>query len=165
MITMSLLSFSFLTACGEKEEDTAVVTDTADTEETDTEDTSDTEETDTEETDTEDTSDTEETDDPSLIDGDGDGFTPNEGDCDDANVDINPDAFDNPENDVDEDCNGTPASIVAYDSWLVNASFETAGTDTTDLGRRIVRILDEHRKHVGNSIWIWNSLRRQRRFW
>ena len=89
MITMSLLSFGLLTACGEKEEDTAVVTDTADTEETDTEDTSDTEE-----TDTEDTSDTEETDDPSLIDGDGDGFTPNEGDCDDANVDINPNAFD-----------------------------------------------------------------------
>ena len=44
--------FCILTACGDKEEDTAVVTDTADTEETDTEDTSDTEETDTEETDT-----------------------------------------------------------------------------------------------------------------
>ena len=49
-----IIFFTLLTACGEKEEDTAVVTDTADTEETDTEDTSDTEETDTEETDTED---------------------------------------------------------------------------------------------------------------
>jgi hypothetical protein len=134
MITMSLLSFGLLTACGDKEEDTAVVTDTADTEETDTEDTSDTEETDTEETDTEET-DTEETDteEPDPVDADMDGFT-DDVDCDDSNADINPDAWDNPENDVDEDCNGTPASIVPYDSGLMNASFETAGTATTDWG-------------------------------
>lgn len=150
MITMSLLSFGLLTACGDKEEDTAVVTDTADTEETDTEDTSDTEETDTE--DTEDTSDTEETDDPSLIDGDGDGFTPNEGDCDDANADINPGAFDNPENDVDEDCNGTPASIVVYDAGVLNPSFETAGTATTDWGGE----LPESWMNIGNS-WATQS--------
>ena len=113
MITMSLLSFGLLTACGEKEEDTAVVTDTADTEETDTEDTSDTEETDTEETDTEET-DTEE---PDPVDADMDGFA-DDVDCDDSNADINPDAWDNPENDVDEDCNGTPASLSDYEGGL-----------------------------------------------
>ena len=85
MITMSLLSFGLLTACGEKEEDTAVVTDTADTEETDTEDTSDTEETDTEETDTEET-DTEE---PDPVDADNDGFTYCL-DCDDEDAAVYP---------------------------------------------------------------------------
>ncbi len=87
MITMSLLSFGLLAACGEKEEDTAVVTDTATTEETDTEDTSDTEE-----TDTEDTSDTEE----EVVDADGDGVPASE-DCDDSNADM-------PANDAD--CDG-----------------------------------------------------------
>ncbi len=88
MITMSLLSFGLLAACGEKEEDTAVVTDTATTEETDTEDTSDTEETDTEETDTEDTDE--------VVDADGDGI-PSDEDCDDSNADA-------PLNDAD--CDG-----------------------------------------------------------
>lgn len=143
MITMSLLSFGLLTACGDKEEDTAVVTDTADTEETDTEDTSDTEE-----TDTEDTSDTEE---PDPVDADSDGFT-DDVDCDDTNADINPDAFDNPENDVDEDCNGTPASLVTYESGLMNASFETAGTATTDWGGE----LPESWANIGNS-WATQS--------
>ncbi len=128
MITMSLLSFGLLTACGDKEEDTAVVTDTADTEETDTEDTSDTEETDTE--DTEDTSDTE---DPDPVDADMDGFT-DDVDCDDSNADINPDAFDNPENDVDEDCNGTAATVTNFDGGLINPSFEDVGDAWQNLG-------------------------------
>jgi hypothetical protein len=86
---ISLTLGSFI-ACGDKEEDTGVVTDTATTEETDTEDTSDTEETDTE--DTEDTSDTED----EVVDADGDGVPASE-DCDDSNADM-------PANDAD--CDG-----------------------------------------------------------
>ena len=88
MTTMiiSLTLGSFI-ACGDKEEDTGVVTDTATTEETDTEDTSDTEE-----TDTEDTSDTED----EVVDADGDGIPASE-DCDDSNADM-------PANDAD--CDG-----------------------------------------------------------
>lgn len=148
MTTMiiSLTLGSFI-ACGDKDEDTGAVTDTATTEETDTEET-DTEETDTEETDTEET-DTEETDEP--VDADSDGFA-DDVDCDDTNADINPDAFDNPENDVDEDCNGTPASVVAYDAGLLNSSFETAGTETTDWGGE----LPESWLNIGNS-WATQS--------
>lgn len=84
MTTMiiSLTLGSFI-ACGDKEEDTGVVTDTATTEETDTEDTSDTEETDTEDTE-------------QAVDADGDGIPASE-DCDDSNADM-------PANDAD--CDG-----------------------------------------------------------
>ena len=123
---ISLLTLGSFTACSGDKEDTGVVTDTSTTEETDTE------ETDTEETDTEET-DTEETDTEEPVDEDMDGFTADE-DCDDTNADINPDAMDNPENDVDEDCNGTPASLTDYEGGLLNGSFETAGTATTSWG-------------------------------
>lgn len=39
-------------------------------------------------------------------DQDGDGFTPNQGDCNDCDANANPGAFDVPGNSVDEDCNG-----------------------------------------------------------
>ena len=41
-------------------------------------------------------------------DGDGDGFTPAAGDCNDCTNQMNPGAFDYPGNGVDEDCNGVP---------------------------------------------------------
>ncbi len=44
------------------------------------------------------------------IDHDGDGFTPAHGDCDDCSPQVNPDSFDDPLNDVDEDCSGTAAT-------------------------------------------------------
>ena len=83
--------------------DTGEVIDTEDT------DTNDPEETDTEETDTEDT-DTEDTEDPSDddVDDDGDGFSENEGDCDDFNMDLNPadndgDGYSTCDDDCDDD--------------------------------------------------------------
>jgi len=44
--------------------------------------------------------------DPSL-DQDGDGYSPNDGDCNDCNPTINPGAFDVPGNGIDDDCDGT----------------------------------------------------------
>ena len=126
-ISLVILASLTFTACGEKEtdeptdtgatEDTAVIEDTGDTEETDTEET-DTEETDTEETDTEETdtdtddtdTDTDDTDteepDPLDVDDDGDGATENEGDCDDTDPTIFPGAADDTQDGVDNDCDG-----------------------------------------------------------
>jgi len=39
-------------------------------------------------------------------DQDGDGYTPNQGDCNDCNASINPGAFDVPGNGIDDDCDG-----------------------------------------------------------
>ena len=47
--------------------------------------------------------------DPRTIDDDGDGYTENQGDCNDINSSIHPGAQDIPGNGVDEDCNGTDA--------------------------------------------------------
>ncbi|MDQ3031079.1 MAG: hypothetical protein M3Y87_01580 [Myxococcota bacterium] len=42
---------------------------------------------------------------------DEDGFTPAQGDCYDCSAQVNPAAFDDPSNTVDEDCDGTPATM------------------------------------------------------
>ena len=56
---------------------------------------------------------------PEDVDNDEDGFTENEGDCDDFNNTINPDAEDVPDNGIDEDCDGedsvTPGAGVDND--------------------------------------------------
>jgi hypothetical protein len=49
---------------------------------------------------------------PSDQDNDGDGFSTNQGDCDDCKVRVNPGAFDFPDNDLDEDCSGTAATSI-----------------------------------------------------
>lgn len=41
------------------------------------------------------------------MDVDGDGWTPADGDCDDTQYAVNPGAYDDPDNDVDDDCDGT----------------------------------------------------------
>ena len=47
---------------------------------------------------------------PADTDDDGDGFTENEGDCDDTDPSINPDAIDIPGDGIDQDCSGSDAS-------------------------------------------------------
>ena len=42
------------------------------------------------------------------VDGDGDGWTDAEGDCNDCTPQMNPGALDYPGNNIDDDCNGTP---------------------------------------------------------
>jgi len=46
---------------------------------------------------------------PPVEDEDGDGFTRDDGDCDDNNPDVYPGAEDIPGNGIDEDCSGTDA--------------------------------------------------------
>jgi len=48
---------------------------------------------------------------PSDLDQDGDGFTPGQGDCNDANAAIHPNAIDIPGNGIDENCNGADSVI------------------------------------------------------
>ena len=43
--------------------------------------------------------------DTAMIDGDGDGWTPMDGDCDDSNADIHPEATETPGDGVDSNCN------------------------------------------------------------
>jgi RHS repeat-associated protein len=47
--------------------------------------------------------------DPNDVDDDGDGFTENQGDCDDSDPTINPNGIDVPGNAIDEDCDGADA--------------------------------------------------------
>jgi hypothetical protein len=55
------------------------------------------------------------TDDPLDIDNDDDGYTENEGDCDDFNNTINPDAEEVADNGVDEDCDGVDETTSGAD--------------------------------------------------
>ena len=41
-----------------------------------------------------------------MVDDDGDGFTEQDGDCDDSDADVNPYAPEDPDNDIDDDCDG-----------------------------------------------------------
>jgi len=55
----------------------------------------------------------------SSADNDGDGFSPDQGDCDDCNSSLNPGAYDFPNNGIDEDCNGkADDSVATCDSGL-----------------------------------------------
>ena len=58
------------------------------------------------------------------IDNDGDGFTENQGDCDDANGQIYPGGIDFPTDDLDQDCSGTAAELVDVLDGLTNGNFD-----------------------------------------
>ena len=59
---------------------------------------------------------------PGDVDQDGDGYTPDQGDCDDADPGIYPGAFDAPGDGIDQNCNGVDS--VAGDSTPPTASIE-----------------------------------------
>ena len=50
---------------------------------------------------------------PDQIDDDGDGYTEEEGDCDDTDDSVYPGASDIPNDDIDQDCNGTDFIILS----------------------------------------------------
>ncbi len=84
------------------------------------------------------------------IDYDGDGWTPADGDCDDTEYSVNPGAYDDPENDVDDDCDGTrdnpardcdcgtmPTLIEALD--ICDTRFLRGASDTSPAGPEAAR--------------------------
>ena len=83
-------------------------------------------------TDDDDTGDDDDTTDPTL-DVDGDGFSPADGDCDDANPDIHPDAVDSCGDDVDDDCDGIAdygcAVLVPAGEFLMGADVDVGAND------------------------------------
>jgi hypothetical protein len=64
---------------------------------------------------------------------DGDGFTEAAGDCYDCSPQVNPGAFDDPSNDVDEDCDGTAAT----DFELCDSALAIASGEPNDAARAI----------------------------
>jgi len=64
-------------------------------------------------------------------DDDGDGFTENEGDCDDSNADVRPDRTDEC-NGIDDDCDGQADEDAALDD-----AYEPNDTNASDLGELV----------------------------
>ncbi len=74
---------------------------------------------------------------PNDIDDDGDGFTEAQGDCNDGNAAINPDATDIPGNDIDEDCSGSDAPLDPLDVDDDGDGFTEAQGDCNDSNEAI----------------------------
>jgi hypothetical protein len=70
---------------------------------------------------------------PPDIDGDHDGFTTNEGDCNDCDPNVNPGAYDVPGNGVDEDCDGIPDDEPAG----CDTALAVDSTNATDAARSL----------------------------
>jgi len=105
--------------------------------------------------------------DPDDFDGDGDGYTPNQGDCDDNDYDVNPgmaEICDDKDNNCDGFNNETWADQYEYDgygAWSPNDAFDTGfflGEIDNDFGPIFsdeleVSGLTLH--HMGDSDWFW----------
>ena len=83
---------------------------------------------------------------PLDVDDDNDGFTENQGDCDDTNASINPDAIDIPGNGIDENCDGqdaqedvTPPTLTITSPGdgveVTDFSIQVNGTATDETGK------------------------------
>lgn len=68
------------------------------------------------------------------VDEDGDGWTSDQGDCDDCSAVVNPGAFDFPGNGVDEDCSGADATEAEHDC---DGSLAIDSSDPNDAARAI----------------------------
>ncbi len=64
---------------------------------------------------------------------DRDGFTPSDGDCNDCSPQVNPAAFDDPSNAIDEDCDGIPASAIE----VCDTGLALDSSDPNDAARAI----------------------------
>lgn len=64
---------------------------------------------------------------PGNVDSDGDGFTPGQGDCNDADPNIHPGAIDAPGDGIDQNCNGVDS--VAGDTTPPTVGFNTPAED------------------------------------
>jgi hypothetical protein len=67
--------------------------------------------------------------DPNTIDNDGDGYTENQGDCNDASFSINPGASEIPYNNIDENCNGMTDDVVDADTDGFNSNVDCNDTN------------------------------------
>ena len=72
----------------------------------------------------------DDTGDSPVTDDDGDGFTVEDGDCDDADDGVNPGAYDVPDNGIDEDCDGQDATAGGTTGETTTGG-QTTGGETT----------------------------------
>ena len=119
----SVVWLVLMLACGGKSADTGIVIQL----ETDTE-TDSAEETGLDTSESEDTSE-EDTGADLATDDDGDGFSEDQGDCDDTNPEISPNAVDFADDGIDQDCSGADATLVPVLGGLVNANFDEEDPD------------------------------------
>ena len=118
-----IVLLGWLLGCDDKNVDTGVVNwDATDTESGGAEEM---------ETDTEDSAD-EDTGMAFATDDDGDGYTEDQGDCDDANPEIFPNAVDFVDDGIDQDCSGADATLVPVLGGVVNANFDEVDPDNSE---------------------------------